>query len=37
MTTDALIDLATNGNHGLAPRRWRAQLAEIRALPEAER
>lgn len=37
MTTDAtllLIDKMTAGNYGLAPKRWRAQLEEIRQLPE---
>jgi hypothetical protein len=32
--TRLLIELKTAGNHGLAPRRWVAQLEEIRALPE---
>ena len=34
ITAEQLIELAQNGNHGLAPARWRAQLEAIRALPE---
>lgn len=32
-----LIEKKTAGNHGLAPKRWMAQLEAIRALPEVQR
>jgi hypothetical protein len=32
--TRHLIDKTQAGNHGLAPQRWKAQLDELRALPE---
>jgi hypothetical protein len=35
--TEALIAYYLGWNKGLAPERWRAQLEEIRALPELER
>ena len=35
--TRAYIWTMTAGNYGLAPRRWLAQLEEIRALPEVRR
>jgi hypothetical protein len=35
--TRLLIEKKTAGNHGLAPKRWVAQLEAIRALPEIKR
>lgn len=35
--TRLLIEKKTAGNYGLAPKKWRAQLEAIRALPEAKR
>jgi hypothetical protein len=32
-----LIEKKTAGNYGLAPKRWVAQLEEIRAVPEVQR
>lgn len=32
-----MIEKKTAGNYGLAPKRWLAQLEEIRRLPEIER
>jgi hypothetical protein len=31
-----LLEVATAGNYGLAPARFREQIVEIRALPETE-
>jgi hypothetical protein len=36
ISAEDLIRLAQNGNYGLAPARWQAQLEQIRALPEPE-
>lgn len=35
--SSVLIDWATRGNYGLAANKWRQQLEQIRALPEAEK
>jgi hypothetical protein len=37
ISAEDLIRLSQNGNYGLAPGKWRAQLAELRGLPETER
>jgi hypothetical protein len=34
ISAEDLIRLSQNGNYGLAPQKWRAQLAELRGLPE---
>jgi hypothetical protein len=34
--TDLIIQHANAGNHGLAAKRWQAQLDEIRRLPETQ-
>jgi hypothetical protein len=34
ISAEDLIRLAQNGNYGLTPGKWRAQLEEIRRLPE---
>ena len=37
LPVEALIEQATRGNYGLAPKKWTQQLEQIRNLPEAKK